>query len=190
MSDESSQNEAFRRMLALQFVVGAMFLGAIIFLSVVLAVGPLTKSRLALLPLPLYVIVLIIVCIGLVARLIYIRNLKAMARREVVNGTFQPIDYRKRMRLTPSEFAGRPPGDECDRAYLVSAFRYVTLCSTAMFEGWCFLATVVYVIEGHPVSLALAVLLAASVAAHFPTQSRAMRWAEGELEKSRHAKIT
>ena len=55
-----------------------------------------------------------------------------------------------------------------------------------MFEGWAFFALIAYLVEGSPVALGLGILLALAIAAHFPTQSRAVRWVEQELETLGH----
>jgi hypothetical protein len=183
MPDVSRNSEALNTVRSLQIIVGAFSSGAIIFLSIASIIGPQINKTIVPLPIPLYIAVLLLVGIGMIVRFVYIKNLSAKARREISGGTYQPINYRERMRLPPASVANQSDDSSRDFLYLVSAFRYITICSAAIIEGWCFFATMAYLIEGNPISLGLAILLTLCVAAHFPTQSRANRWVKRELAK-------
>jgi hypothetical protein len=183
LSEESKKIEAFTTVRTLQIIIGALSIGAILFLSIASVIGPQIKKTFVPLPIPLYIAVLILVGIGMIVRFVYIWNLTAKARREISDGTYQPINYRQRLRLSPASVANQSADSSRDVLYLFSAFRYITICSAAIIEGWCFFATMAYLIEGNPLSLGVAILLMLGVAAHFPTQSRAKRWVERELAK-------
>ena len=179
--------EATKTVRTLQIIIGAIAMGAILFVLIASTIAPLSKPPVALLPIPLYLIVIILVCVGLIVRFIYMWHLTTKARREVINGTYQSIDYRQRMRL-PLPIANQSSDSSRDAQYLLSAFRYKSICSTAMIAGWCFLATTIYLIDGNPIILCLAVLLVMGVAANFPTRSRAIRCIENELTKVKQEK--
>jgi hypothetical protein len=121
-------------------------------------------------------IVAILVGVGLIARFIFLRSIVARARRAIANGAYQPFGA---VQSHPSDTRN---GQRSDGQCLLSVFQSKTIVSAAMFEGWAFLAVIAYLIDGGPISIALAVLLALAVAAHFPTQSRVIRWVEQQLD--------
>ena len=61
-----------------------------------------------------------------------------------------------------------------------------TIVGGALLEGAAFFALVTYMVEGSPLSLALAVVLIAGLAVQFPTRSRAADWLDARLAEIQH----
>ena len=95
---------------------------------------------------------------------VVLRSLIATARRQILAGTFRASDSWNRMVLGDSGAAGLGDG-QC----LLSLFQRKTIVGAAMIEGCAFFAAIVYLLEGGFVSLGLALVLLAGLAAHFPT---------------------
>jgi hypothetical protein len=175
MSDGSWHDDDAKAVRVLQFVVCAMFAGVLLLLVVVLCIRPQDKVAAPLQPVSLTLIVAILVGVGLIARLLAVWQITVRSRRRIANGTYQPFAA-----FWPSA-SGMHAGQCSDTQCLFSVFQSKTMVSAAMFDGWALLAVIAYLIEGGPVSLGLAVLLALSVAAHFPTRSRIIGWVERQL---------
>lgn len=130
----------------------------------------------------LVLIAILLVGVELIARAVVVWNISRKARREIINGTYQPVGPRQRIGSLSSDVADKPPDPYRDAKYLLTAFRQKTMVSAALFEGCAFFAVIAYLIEGSPLSLGLAALLVLGVAAHFHTQSRAIAWVERQME--------
>lgn len=165
----------------LQVIVAALFAGTLFFLLIALTFVPQAKPPHPILPISLTMIAAALLVVGLIARAAVLWNVTAKARREIANGTYQPL-ARQRVAPLPSDVADKPPDPCRDATYLLSVFQTKTIISAALFEGWAFFATVAYLIEGDPLGVGLAIVLIIGVAAHFPTQSRAIAWVEQQLE--------
>jgi hypothetical protein len=187
MYDELWHEQAAKTARILQIIVGAMAAGASVFLVVVLTIG--SQAKPLILPIPLAWLVVPFVGGELVARAVVLWNIARKGRREIINGTYQPVDPRQRIGSPPADIADTPPDPYRDAKYLLSVFQQGTIVSAALFEGCAFFATIAYLIEGNPLSLGLAVLLVLAVAAHFPTQSRAIAWVERQLERLQEEKV-
>ncbi len=187
MSDMSWEEQATKAARILQIIVGAMAAGASIFLAVVLTIG--SQAKRLILPIPLAWIVALVVAVELIARAVVLGNIASKGRREIINGTYQPLVPRQRSRSLPPDIADKPPDPHRDAKYLLSVFQQQTIVSAALFEGCEFFATIAYLIEGNPISLGLAVLLALAVAANVPTQSRAIAWVERQMERLQEEKM-
>lgn len=181
MSDVPWHEDAAKQARILQIIVGAMVAGASAFLAVALTVGAEMRPPQPILPVSLTLIAFLFVGIGLIARTVVLWNMTAKSRREIVNGTYQPVHPGQRMRLLPFDCADNPDPYRTAR-YLLSVFQHRTIISAALFEGWAFFATIAYLAEGNVLALALVVLLILGVSLHFPTQSRLIAWVERELE--------
>jgi hypothetical protein len=182
MSNDSWYDEAAKTVRILQLIVGAMLAGASIFLVVALTFGPQVKPPGLTLPIPLALVAFLAVVIGIITVTVVLWNISRKARGEIIDGTYQPVDWRQRIGSLPPDVAHEPLDPCRDAKYILSVFHYRTMVSVAAFEGWAFLATTAYLVEGAPLSLGLAVLLVLGVAAHFPTQSRAIAWVERQME--------
>jgi hypothetical protein len=183
MSDESWHEDAAKEARILQLIVGAMGVGTTLYLAVAQSIGPGVNLTDPLQPILLTLVVLIFVGIGMIARLFLMSQIARKARREIANDARQSSD--------PMVGASPllPPAVEADFVQhrnaqcLLLAFRYKTIASAAMFEGWAFLAVTANLIEGNLVSLGLAALLTLGVVAHLPTQARTIRWVERQRDK-------
>ena len=189
MSDMSWQEPAAKTVRVLQIIVGAMAAGASVFLVVALTIGQQFNPPRPILPIPLIWIVVFFVGIELIARAVVVGNIARKGRREIINGTYQSVDWRQGGGLVLPDAADKPLDPCRDPKYLLSVFQQSTIVSAALFEGCAFLATIAYLIEGNPLSLGLAVLLAVAVAAHFPTQSRAIAWVERQMQRLEQEKM-
>ena len=177
MSDESWHEDAGKQVRILQFIVCAM-LGGVLFLGVVvLSIAPQVNRAAPSQPVTLTMIVAMLVGVGLIARFLFIQYITVKARREIAKGVYQPFGT---LRLPASDMRN---GQRSDAQCLLSVFHSKTIASAAMFEGWALLAVMAHLIDGGSINLALAVLLALGVAAHFPTRSRAGRWVERQRDK-------
>jgi len=182
MSDNSWQEQAATTVRILQIIVGAMATGAFIFLLVALTIGQQFKPPRPILLVPLIWIVAVVVGVELIARTVVLGNIVRKARRELINGTYPPVDPRQRIGSLASDVADKPPDPCRDATSLLSVFQQKTIVSAAMFEGCACFAMIAYLVEGNPLSLGLALLLAVAVAAHLPSQSRAIAWVERQME--------
>ena len=158
MYDDSWHDETAKTVRILQVMVAAMFAGSLFFLLIAVNLAAQGKHDLSL-PVSLNVIACALVGAGLIARAVVLSSVVSKARREVVSGTHTPGGPRLRIGLYPSAGDGRH-----DAKCLLSAFQNKTIISGALFEGWAFLATIAFWIEGNPISLGLAVLLILGVA--------------------------
>jgi hypothetical protein len=176
MCDTSWYEDATKAARTGQIIVGALVASTSAFLAVVLGIGPQVKPPALPQPISFTLIAFVFVGVGLIARAVVVWGITAKARREIVNGTYASVVPRQQIGLSPAE-----DGQRRDAKYLLAVFQQRTVVSAAMFEGWGFFATIAYMIEGGPASLALAVLLILGVAAHFPSRSRVIGWVEGQL---------
>jgi hypothetical protein len=177
MSDDSWHEDASKTARILQIIVAAMCAGMLFFLVIALSMAPLLKPPAAMRPILLTLFAFAFVGLALIARAILLWKITAKGRREVLNGTYAPLDPRQRIRSVPGEDGG------CrDAKYLLPVFQAKTIMGAALFEGCGFFAAIAYLLEGSPVGLGLSLALALGVAAHFPTRSRAIAWVERQLE--------
>ncbi|MGA2616779.1 MAG: hypothetical protein ABSF26_04160 [Thermoguttaceae bacterium] len=174
MSDDSWQADVTKMTRILQIVVGALVAGTLFFLVIALTIGPQGVPSAAPLPISLTLIAALFTGMMLIARAVCIWQVTARGRRQIAGGTYRPVSPQQW-----SGAAGKPVGDAQS---LFMVFQTRTIASAAMFEGCAFFATICYLIEGGPISLALAVCLILGVAAHFPTPARVIGWIERQLE--------
>jgi hypothetical protein len=177
MSDDSWHEDATKTARTLQIIVAALCAGTLFFLVIALSMAPLLKPPAAIRPISITLFAFAFVGVGLIARAILLWKITTKARREILNGTYTPLDPSQWIRPVPLDDGG------CrDAKYLLSVFQPKTIMIAALFEGWAFFAAIAYLLEGGPLSLGLTVVLILGVAAHFPTRSRAIGWVERQLE--------
>jgi hypothetical protein len=177
MSDDAWHEDASKTVRILQSIVAAMCAGMLIFLVIALSMAPLLKPPAAIRPISITLIAFAFVGLAQIARAILLWKITTKARREILSGTYTPLDPRRRISSVPVEDGG------CrDAKYLLPVFQAKTIMSAALFEGCGFFAAIAYLLEGSPVGLGLALALILGVAAHFPTRSRAIGWVERQLE--------
>ena len=130
MCDNSWLDGANKTTRALQLIVGAMTLGLLSALLVIStarshAEPPATppQATLALLAAAL-------IGVGLIARAIVLWTITTKGRREIVNGTYTPVDPRQRI----GAFAS-PEGLCRDEKYLLSVFQNKTIISARAVRG-------------------------------------------------------
>lgn len=151
-----------QRLLTLQIIVAALLMGCLTFLVISVVVraqggGPAAGGQ------PLLVYVLMIFAAGaLVARFIVPRMIVAGGLHGIAAEDADPVDTTSRL-------------------WALLSTR--TIVASAILEGVIFFALVVYIIDGSPIALGLALALIAALALHIPTQS----WADHWLEEQRRA---
>jgi hypothetical protein len=143
-----------------------LVVGTLFFLLIALTLAPRGRPPASPLPISLTLIAVAFAGVGLIARAVVLPSIVTKARGKLVN-----------------ESAPSKDGGSGDAKYLLSVFQTKTIISGGLFEGWAFLATIAYLVEGNPIAFALAILLILGLAAHLPTPSRAIAWVERQLEK-------
>jgi hypothetical protein len=190
MTGTSWHEEAGKIARTLQIIVGAMTAGAALFLAIAWILGPQVKPPGPMLPVSLTLIAFVLAGAGFAARFFVLRNITSKARREIANGIYQPVGLMRPTSLPSPDTADNRRDPHRDAKYLLSVFLHKTIVSAALFEGWAFFATIAYLIEGDPVSFALAAFLVLGVGAHFPTHSRAIGWVQGQLDTLEQERAT
>jgi hypothetical protein len=164
----------------LQIIVGAMLLGLVTFLVVILAVVPAPKppappapgegggptQPLPVLTVTAYTFAVILLPLSLVVP----KLLSDAQRSRIAVGNRSP--------------AGPPdaPATDDDISRLALVYQARKIVGVAMNEGAAFLALVAYMIERNSVALGLSLALIACVALRFPTRTAVANWINGQLE--------
>jgi len=191
MPDESWHEEAAKQARSLQIIVTALLMGGVVFLLIVLGIGPKVIQPVPLQRSPATWVACVAAGIALIAKAVVAWRIAKKARREIVNGTYTPIHSQQQ--VVPSPTGGGPSSAENarlrDATYLQSFFQSMTIVGLVLLEAAAVIATRAYFIEGHPVALGLAILMLVSVAAQFPTQSQIIGWVERQIEAAEQEKM-
>jgi hypothetical protein len=160
----------------LQIIVGALLLGLVSFLVVILAVVPAPKPPAPLAPgegggptepLPVLTVTAYTFAVILVPLSLVVPKLLSDAQRSKIAAGNRSPD-------APG------PADDVSRLALVYQARKIV--GAAMTEGAAFLALVAYMIERNSVALGLSLALIVCVALRFPTRAAVASWIDGQLE--------
>ncbi len=182
MLDNSWHEDAAKTTRVLQIIVAALTAGTFFFLVIALAIrASLAKPPGLSMPISLTAIAVVVAAGSLVARQFVVRAVVSKGRRQIANGAYRPAAPQQ-----TGDGIGTPRGDaQC----LLQVFTTKTIISAAMFEGVAFFATIVFLLEGSPVSLGLAILLILAVAMHFPTRSHIINWVDRQTETIEQEKM-
>lgn len=155
-----------------RIIVLAMGLGVLAFGSVTLILG------LPDLQAPLEMLTMLSVFAGILAAvmsLIAPRFVVAEACRKIAAETGPPS----------GDASAQPAGAQTDAAKLAAAYQTKTIVAAAVLEGAAFFALVVYMVERHVASLAVAAVLLLGLLAHIPTTASVEGWISDRLGKMR-----
>ena len=81
----------------------------------------------------------------------------------------------------PSQAAAVGSGESQRAGALYAVFQTKTIIAAAVLEGAAFLSLFAFMLEGSPLGLVMAILLAAAIIAMFPSAARAADWIERQL---------
>ncbi len=171
MSDPNLQDKLAQPIQVLQIIVGAMVLGIVAFLAVIIALragGQAFGAPAATGSLITYVAIAYAVGAVLV-RAIIPSVVTSAGRQKILRETAGSAD--------DGDAAGGN-GGEVDK--LLGVFRTKTIITAALFEGAGLFVVVAYMIEGTSLALLGAIVLAVLLAYHFPTRSAAAGWIEDQ----------
>ncbi len=179
MMDSSWQDELTRPLRTLQIIVAALVTGVVVFLGIVLALGPGAP------PPPqqpagggfsLTTLAVVFTVVVLIVRLIVPGVIASVSRRKIADGTWAPQQGRN-TQAWMVEFLERTG----DAGKLTYVFMNRTIIAGALIEGATFFTLIAHMLEGTTLSLIVAAMLIASLLLHFPTRSRLVGWIEDQL---------
>lgn len=170
VSDGEGQSQTIEQVVnTLRAIIGALMMGLIVFLVIVLAVmRPEREDELLFTYVALGAGV-----VALIASPAVQRSIINEGRRQVAKEIEQP---------------GRPEGASDETTALLGIFQTKRIAGAALIEGAAFFALICYMLEGHPLAIAAAVFLMATLATFFPTRDGVSRWLEtqrAEVEQLR-----
>lgn len=94
-------------------------------------------------------------------------------RRQIAAGVWSPPGQSDNSHAAPTTDAGK----------LAAVYAARTTIAVAILEAAAFFLVLAFLLERNPLALAAAVLLMIVIAAHFPTQTRAVEWVERQLRQ-------
>jgi hypothetical protein len=173
-----------------QIIVGALIMGVLSFLAVVLflgvysaAPGPARGGQAAALPLPgggslplMTALAVVLGVGGLVMSFTVPRMFVATTRRVIARETPPATTPRK-----PSQPALVYPAGDTGR--LLPVYQTQLILGAAINEGMAFFAAIAYMLERHPLALGTAVVLLGGLIVRFPTPDRVNAWLDQQLER-------
>ena len=157
----------------MQIIVGAMVAGCVMFLVIVLVIPGGAGIALDT-PLLTY-IALAFAAAAVVARLVVPGIVVAQARRKILSG-----DWKVAARA-PTAGSTASTGQDDDASKLAQVFMVRTIVAAAILEGAIFLSLIVCLLQRSTLTLGLAVVLLAALAAHFPTRAGVDRWLADQM---------
>jgi hypothetical protein len=119
--------------------------------------------------------------VGLPLSVVVPRWITDQNRRSIAAGTWVPPgrgDRKARGAPTPIDLEA----PESDTGKLASVYSVQFIVGAALNEGQAFFASLVYLIESHPIALGLALLLLVALIVRFPTRLRIASWIDGQQE--------
>lgn len=186
MSDPDLQDKLGQPIVVLQIIVGAMVLGLVGFLGMVVALragGQAFAEPAATGSLVTYIAIGYAVAVVLVRAMIP-SVVASVGRQKILRETVDPAGDGD---AAGGDRHGSPSGaDDVDG--LLGLFRAKTIITAALFEGAGLFVVVAYMIEGTRLALLGAIVLAVLLACHFPTRTAAVGWIEDQrrlLEQER-----
>jgi hypothetical protein len=161
-----------------QIIVGALVLGCVSFLAIVLVIGrPAAQQAGDAGPaLLLSYVALSFLVAGIIARLIMPRLAIRAGRHSIARGTFpRPASDQ----LSAAQRAAFEQMGDAGR--LLMLFQMKTIIAAAILEGATFFLLIAYMIERYTPVLVIAVAMIAAIAAHMPTSRGVIDWIEDQL---------
>jgi hypothetical protein len=150
-----------------QIIVGALIMGVVIFLAIVLLVTPVGGAAIAApgdssLP----VITYVAVALGLIDLV-----LSFVVPKINVARTRRQIALEKPKQLYPAGDTGK----------LAQLYQTQLITGAALLEGGAFFAAIAYMLERNPMALAATLVLLCDLVARFPTADRINAWLDRQL---------
>ena len=176
MVDSSWQDELTRPLRTLQIVVGALVAGTVVFLGIVLALGPGAPQQQGAGGFSMTNVAMVFVVAVLIVRAIVPGAITAAGRRKIADGTWTLPPAQSGPGWMP-EFLKRTG----DAGKLTCVFMTRTIVAGALIEGATFFMLIAHMLEQTPLSLIVAAVLIAGLLLHVPTRARLIGWIEDQL---------
>lgn len=179
MSEPRWREEVSNQIWHLQLIVGALVMGALMFLGIVLFLVHFGAAPKGMAGEPQFLLSYLLVAFSLAslgARIFVPPMIVSAARRRIREGIWRP-NPSGTVPIAAQEFLERT-GD-AGRLWYVLLTR--TLVAAAILEGVAFFACIAYMLEHSYLSLAIAMTFIAALALHVPTQSGVIHWIEEQL---------
>lgn len=181
MNDAPWQEDVPKFVRMMQIIVGALVMGSVLFLAIVLLIPTAAKpgaeqagepgtpflSYVALAYLGAAILAWVVVP-GMVVR---------AGRRSIARGTFRLLAFDERA----SEAKREALEQMGDAGRLLMLFQTKTIVATAVLEGATFFMLIAYMIERFTPVLVVAVATIGVIAAHMPTSRGVIHWIEDQL---------
>lgn len=167
MIDDQTKQQIAGVVRTSQIIVSALAMGVVTFAVVVVffvSGGPAAKGNL------LTLLAIVFAGAALVLGFVIPQFVTAANRRKIAAGTW------------PSS-PNQGPVPDSDTGKLALTYPAKMIVAAALFEGGCFFALTVYMIERQPLSLVAAAVLLLCLLAHFPTLGRVEAWIEEQLRR-------
>jgi hypothetical protein len=177
MSESAWREELGIRIRSSQIVVSALVVGAIVFLTVA-SVLVLKEAFEPVDGVMLFVmnLTLILFLIGdMIARMIVPGLTVARERRKIVAGEWAPPEGPGQNETTAFlEQTG-------DAGRLMCVYQMKTIIASALLEGVCFFAIIVFMRTQSMIGLAIAIIMIVGLVFHIPSRSGVIHWIEDQL---------
>ena len=167
MIDEKIKQQIAGVVRTSQIIVASLVMGVVTFAVVVvffISGGPALKGNL------LTLLAAVFALAAMVLGFVIPQVITAANRRKIAAGTW-------------SSSPNQGPMPDSDASKLALTYPAKMIVGAALFEGGCFFALTVYMIERQPLSLAAAAVLLLCLLAHFPTLGRVEAWIEEQLRR-------
>lgn len=180
MSDASWREELGGLVFTQQIIVGALVAGALGFLvvaAVLVAQGAFGIGDDDTLTWAMNLTLALFLAAEIIARLIVPSMIVAQARRKIAAGEWElpqgPEQAGARSMIERTGDAGR----------LMAIHQMKTIVAAALVEGVTFFAIIVYMLTQSMFGLAVACIMIAVLALHFPTRNGVFNWIESQLSR-------
>lgn len=182
MNDTPWQEDVPKYVRVTQIIVGALVLGCVSFLVIVLvipaAARPAAQQAGEAGPaLVLSYVAFAFLAAAIIARIVVPGIVVRAGRRSISHGTFR----RSAIEDTASQARDEALERMGDAGRLLMLFQTKTIIAAAILEGTAFFMLIAYMIERYTAVLAIAVGLIAALAAHMPTSRGVVHWIEDQL---------
>lgn len=166
MLNDSQRDYLAKAIRPMQIIVAALAMGVVVFLAVVLMMGPRNAGG------PLFLYLGIAFAAMAFAAWIIVPSIMAVkSRRAIAAG-----------RVAAAAVPMNVPPDASDVAQLAGVFQMRLILGCALLEGAAFMNLAMYLMHGDVISLMIAGMLLATLVTQFPTLRRLEFWVEQQLE--------
>ena len=180
MSDSSWQDGLGPLIRTEQIIVGALIVGAVLFLVVAAIAASQDVSDMGedeTMSLVFNLVLVFFLISAMLGRLIVPASMVAAARRKIIAGNWSPVEGPHQGELLSIiERTG-------DAGRLIAVHHTKTIVGAALVEGVTFFAIMVYMLTQSTFGLAVACAMIAVQAALFPTRGRVFDWIEAQLRR-------